>query len=384
MTIQIKEKNTELKSSKRNGNRGNGKRSIDIEEMLKRMVAIRASDLHLKAPTGPIYRVDGELVKDEFCYPVSSEDVEEVYKKITSSEQREQFDVDKELDFALALPGVARYRINVHKQRGSFSIAFRMIPYYVYSIEELGLPKICVELILKPRGLILVTGPTGSGKSTTLAAMIRYRNENTKSRIITIEDPIEYMFNDENCVISQRELGDDTNSFTGALKHALRHDPDVIVVGEMRDLETISTAIAAAETGHLVLGTLHTIDAAQTVDRLIDMFPAAQQAQMRLQLSQLLVATISQTLLPKASGEGRVGAFEVMTGNTAVKNIIREGRTQELPGTIQLGHGIGMQTLDQDLARLVKNRIVRKEDAILKSSNSERLTKMLTNGYGPK
>jgi twitching motility protein PilT len=230
---------------------------------------------------------------------------------------------------------------------------------------------------MKPRGLIVVTGPTGSGKSSTLAAMVQYLNNNANKRIITIEDPIEFIFNDEKCVISQRELGSDTESFALALKHALRHDPDVIIVGEMRDLETMATAVAAAETGHLVLGTLHTIDAAQTVDRLIDMFPPAQQAQMKLQFSQLLEAVICQTLVPKAKGRGRIGAFEIMTGNTAIRNLIREGKTHELNGVILMNQYSGMQTLDMSLATLVNQGLAKKEDAMLKTSHPDIFSKML-------
>jgi twitching motility protein PilT len=252
-----------------------------------------------------------------------------------------------------------------------------MIPFKIPTIDELGLPRICKDLIMKPRGLIVVTGPTGSGKSSTLAAMVQYLNNNANKRIITIEDPIEFIFKDERCVISQRELGSDTESFALALKHALRHDPDVIIVGEMRDLETMATAVAAAETGHLVLGTLHTIDAAQTVDRLIDMFPPTQHVQMKLQFSQLLEAVICQTLVPKATGRGRIGAFEIMTGNTATRNLIREGKTHELNGVILMNQYSGMQTLDQSLATLVNQGLAKKEDAILKTSHPDLFSKML-------
>jgi len=256
-----------------------------------------------------------------------------------------------------------------------------MIPFKIPTIDELGLPRICKDLIMKPRGLIVVTGPTGSGKSSTLAAMVQYLNNNANKRIITIEDPIEFIFKDEKCVISQRELGSDTESFALALKHALRHDPDVIIVGEMRDLETMATAVAAAETGHLVLGTLHTIDAAQTVDRLIDMFPPTQHVQMKLQFSQLLEAVICQTLVPKAKGRGRIGAFEIMTGNTATRNLIREGKTHELNGVILMNQLSGMQTLDQSLATLVNQGLAKKEDALLKTSHPDLFTKMLTKTF---
>jgi len=349
---------------------------IDINKLLGDMVTKDASDLHLKSPTGPVYRIDGELDKQS-CFEVTPQDVENVFRQIASDAQQTQFYAHNEVDFSYSIAGVARFRVNVHRQRGSLSIVFRMIPFKIPTIDELGLPRICKDLIMKPRGLIVVTGPTGSGKSSTLAAMVQYLNNNANKRIITIEDPIEFIFNDEKCVISQRELGSDTESFALALKHALRHDPDVIIVGEMRDLETMATAVAAAETGHLVLGTLHTIDAAQTVDRLIDMFPPAQQAQMKLQFSQLLEAVICQTLVPKAKGRGRIGAFEIMTGNTAIRNLIREGKTHELNGVILMNQYSGMQTLDMSLATLVNQGLVRKEDALLKTSHPDLFSKML-------
>ena len=348
----------------------NKTKPIDVEKLLIDMLTKRASDLHLKSPTGPVYRIDGELNKDD-SYVVTPQDVEDVFCQIATDAQKSVFYAHNEVDFAYSIPGVARFRVNVHRQRGTLSIAFRVIPFKIPTFEELGLPKICMDLVMKPRGLIVVTGPTGSGKSSTLAAMIQYLNRNARKRIITIEDPIEYIFNDEKCVISQRELGADTESFALALKHALRHDPDVIVVGEMRDLETMATAVAAAETGHLVLGTLHTIDASQTVDRLIDIFPPAQQSQMKLQFSQLLEAVLCQTLIPKATGSGRIGAFEIMTGNPAIRNLIREGKTHELNGVMLLNQNYGMQTLDQSLANLVNRGLINKSDAMLKTSHPD-------------
>lgn len=355
----------------------NKTKPIDVEKLLIDMLTKRASDLHLKSPTGPVYRIDGELNKDD-SYVVTPQDVEDVFCQIATDAQKSVFYAHNEVDFAYSIPGVARFRVNVHRQRGTLSIAFRVIPFKIPTFEELGLPKICMDLVMKPRGLIVVTGPTGSGKSSTLAAMIQYLNRNARKRIITIEDPIEYIFNDEKCVISQRELGADTESFALALKHALRHDPDVIVVGEMRDLETMATAVAAAETGHLVLGTLHTIDASQTVDRLIDIFPPAQQSQMKLQFSQLLEAVLCQTLIPKATGSGRIGAFEIMTGNPAIRNLIREGKTHELNGVMLLNQNYGMQTLDQSLANLVNRGLINKSDAMLKTSHPDILSRMLT------
>ncbi|GAI95506.1 unnamed protein product, partial [marine sediment metagenome] len=261
-----------------------------------------------------------------------------------------------------SIPGLARFRVNALQQRGTMSLAFRLVPFKAPSIDELGLPQICKELVLKPRGLILVTGPAGSGKSTTLAAMLNHLNQNERRNIITIEDPIEYLFRDERCIIQQRDLGDDTKSFSIALIHALRHDPDVIVIGEMRDLDTISTAITAAETGHLVLGTLHTVDAAQSIDRIIDIFPPGQQRQMRLQLSQVIEAVLSQTLLPRIGG-GRVAAFEIMIATSVIKRLIREEKIYEIPTNMELGSREGMQTLDQALADLVRSGIVTQEEA---------------------
>jgi len=263
-------------------------------------------------------------------------------------------------------------------------MAFRVVPFKVLTIDELKLPQVCKSLIMKPRGMILVTGPTGSGKSTTMAAMIDYLNDHKSCNVITIEDPIEYLHANKKCLIAQRDLGDDTRSFDAALIHALRHDPDVIVVGEMRDVETMSIAIRAAETGHLVMGTLHTRDAAQTIDRIIDMFPPNQQAQIRLQVSQSIEGILSQTLLHKLSGKGRAAAFEIMLANAAVRNLIRDGRTYELPNVIQLNNKEGMQTLDQCLADLVRNRLASKEEALAKSSNPERLRKILEFGSGNK
>jgi twitching motility protein PilT len=263
------------------------------------------------------------------------------------------------------------------RQRGTISLAFRLVPFKVFTIDELGLPDICKELITKPRGLILVTGPTGSGKSTTMAAMLNYLNEHFARNVITIEDPIEYLHPNIKCIIAQRDLGDDTKAFDTALIHALRHDPDVIIVGELRDLETVQTAMRAAETGHLVMGTLHTTDAPQTVDRIIDIFSPSQQPQIRLQFSQVIVAVLSQALLPRAGSKGRIAAFEIMTGNSAVKNLVREGKTFELHSVMQLSSAEGMQTLDQALADLVRKKMVTLEEAKMKSSHPDRLKKLL-------
>jgi twitching motility protein PilT len=350
---------------------------MDIIELLKLMVEKRASDLHLRVPSPPVLRIDGELVIQEQSPPLTTEDVEAAFEYITTQDQRSRFQLEKELDFAYSVSGLARFRVSIMRQRGTISLAFRLVPFKVFTADELGLPQICKGLILKPRGLILVTGPTGSGKSTTMAAMLNHLNQNLARNVITIEDPIEYLHTNIKCLIAQRDLGDDTKSFDTALIHALRHDPDVIVVGELRDHETISTAMRAAETGHLVMGTLHTTDAPQTVDRIIDIFTPNQQPQIRLQFSQIIEAVLSQTLLPKAEGKGRIAAFEIMLGNSAVRNLIREGKSFELHSVMQLSSSEGMQTLDQALADLVKKKTVTLEEAKMKSSHPDRLKKML-------
>jgi twitching motility protein PilT len=349
---------------------------LKIDKLLKLAVDNGASDLHLRVPSRPVLRIDGMLHVQESLAAMTPKDLEYAFESITTPDQRKSFYEEMELDFAYGIPKLARFRVNALKQRGSISLAFRRVPFHIQSIDDLGLPQICKDLILKPRGLILVTGPTGSGKTTTMAAMIDHLNEYTWKNVITIEDPIEYLYHNKNCIIAQRDLGDDTRSFSVALKHALRHDPDVIAVGEMRDLETVSTAIAAAETGHLVLGTLHTTDASQTVDRMIDIFPPSQQQQIRLQLSQVFEAVLSQTLLPRLKG-GRIAAFEILTANPAVRNLIREHKTFELSNVMQLNAKDGMQNLDQALTQLVRDKIVSQEEAMAKSSNPERLTKLL-------
>lgn len=349
---------------------------MEIDELLKLMVDKGASDLHLKVPSTPVLRIDGELVLQEDLPPLTPKDIEYIFDVVTPQERKVVFLRERELDFAYSVPGVARFRVNILRQRGTMGIAFRFVPFIVPTIDELGLPQIFKELALKPRGLILVTGPTGSGKSTTLAAMINHLNESEKRSVITIEEPIEFLYRDKKCIIAQRDVGDDTESFSAASIHALRHDPDVIVVGEMRDLDTISTAIMAAETGHLVLATLHTTDAPQTIDRIVDVFPHGQQRQIRLQLSQVIEAIISQALLPLI-GEGRVAAFEIMLASSAVRNLIREEKTFELPSIMQMSSKDGMQTLDQALADLIRRNLVTKEEAMKKSSNQKRLTRLL-------
>jgi len=347
-----------------------------FREVLELAVSQGATDLHVKVPSPPVLRIDSVLVPQEGWPAFTAQDIEGVFEQITTQEQREAFSREQELDFAYSVPGLARFRVNVLRQRGTMSLAFRRVPSSVPSIDELDLPQVCKALILKPRGLILVTGSAGSGKSTTLAAMINHLNENAAKSVITIEDPIEYIFPDKKCLIRQRDLGDDTKSFATALIHALRHDPDVIVIGEMRDLETISTAITAAETGHLVLATLHTLDAAQSIDRIIDVFPPTQQRQMRLQLSQVIEAVLSQTLLLRTGG-GRVAAFEIMLANGVIRRLIREEKIHEIEPSLEMGTLEGMQTLDQALAGLVKSGVVAREEAMAKTSSPVKLTKLL-------
>jgi len=349
---------------------------MQIDELLKLTVDKGATDLHLKVPSPPVLRIDGMLTLQEDLPSLTVEDIEFVFEQVTIQEQRDAFVRERELDFAYSIPGLARFRVSVLRQRGTVSLAFRLVPIKAPSIDELGLPQICKELTLKPNGLILVTGPSGSGKSTTLAAMINYLNENKMRNVITIEDPIEYLFRDQKCIIHQRELGTDTRSFSTALIHALRHDPDVIVIGEMRDLSTITAAITAAETGHLVLGTLHTIDAAQTVDRLIDVFPATQQRQIRLQLSQVLQAVLSQRLLSRIGG-GRIAAFEIMIVNSVIRTLVRDEKLFEITPCIEMSTGAGMQTMEQAVTDLVRRNIVSQEEAVMQISGPIRIAAIL-------
>jgi twitching motility protein PilT len=350
---------------------------MPIDDMLRRMVEKRSSDLILRVASAPVLRIDGSLYAQEDFGILNQEALQSIFDSITSQDQRNRFIQDLELDLAYGIPGVGRFRVNVMRQRGTLGFTFRLVPFNIPTLEDLKLPQICKELIMKPRGLILVTGPTGSGKSTTMAAMIDYLNEHASKNIITIEDPIEFLHRNKKSIIAQRDLGDDTKSFDVALAHALRQNPDVIEVGEMRDLATITTAIRASETGHLVLGTLHTTDAPQTVDRIIDIFPPEQQQQIRLQVSQVIEAVLTQTLLPLAAGKGRAAAFEIMTANPAVRNLIRAGKTFELHSTMQLSAKDGMMTLDQSLAELVRKKLVTQEEAMLKTSSPDRLMKLL-------
>jgi twitching motility protein PilT len=349
---------------------------VHIDDLLRIVVEKNASDLHLCVGVPPVLRIDGKLYRTPFM-PAEPAQTQRLIYEILTDDQIQRFENELELDFSYSLQNIARFRVNVFKDRGNVAAAFRLIPRRIPSIRELGLPVILEELILKPRGLILVTGPTGSGKSTTLAAMIDHLNNTDSRHVITIEDPIEYMHTHKKCIINQREIGQDTLSFAKALRSALREDPDVILVGEMRDLETIAIAITAAETGHLVLATLHTNNAAETIDRIIDAFPAEQQAQIRVQLSNNLVAVLSQQLLPRASGRGRVAAMEIMIATPAIRNLIREGKTHQIPSIIQTSGEFGMQTMDQALRDLYLQGIITYEDAMARAQRPEELKKML-------
>ncbi len=342
--------------------------TVAVMDLLRRMVEAEASDLHLKAGAPPVLRIHGSLVPQDLP-ELTAEAVKAAFSQVTTSTQQESFEQEKELDIAYGAEGIGRFRVNASMQRGSIALAFRLVRTVIPTLEELGLPDVCRSLVLKPRGLVLVTGPTGCGKSTTLAAMIDHLNERERRHIVTVEDPIEFVHQNKRCLISQRELGPDTNSFAAALKHVLRQDPDVILVGEMRDLETMSTALTAAETGHLVLATLHTPSAAQTIDRIIDSFPAHQQQQIKVQLSTVLEAVLCQTLVPRADGSGRVAAVEVMVSTSAVRNLIREGKTFQLPNAIQTGSQHGMQTLDQALSALLRANVVTPDEALARCTN---------------
>lgn len=330
---------------------------MTVIDILEKAVKAGASDVHITVASPPVMRVNGRLLRmqDEALMP---EDTKRIILGILTPDQQRVFEEKGELDISYSTPGLGRFRVNVYKQRGTYSMALRVVALTIPSMEALRLPKVIAELSEKQRGLILVTGPTGSGKSTTLAAMINHMNQNRNDHIITIEDPIEYLHKHQKSMVNQREIGQDSHTFANALRAALRQDPDVILVGEMRDLETIATAITAAETGHLVLSTLHTIGAAKTVDRIIDVFPPHQQQQIRIQLASVLEAVISQQIMPTVEGDGRVAAFEVMTANSAIRNLIREGKTHQIQTVIQTGAQVGMQTMDASLMELYKKRLI--------------------------
>ena len=335
---------------------------MDIIEILAFANKNGASDLHLSAGSPPMMRVHGEMHRLKIPN-LSKDDIHYMIYDIMNDEQKKRFETNKEIDFSQNIGSIARFRVNIFFQRYGEAAVFRTIPTKILTAEELNLPKVLLQLAEKEKGMILVTGPTGSGKSTTLAAIIDYINKNRNGHIITIEDPIEFVHESKNCMVNQREVGPSTHSFANALRSALREDPDVILVGEMRDLETISLAITASETGHLVFGTLHTSSAAKTVDRIIDVFPTNQQSQIRAMFSESIEGVIAQKLLPKIDGKGRAAALEIMLGTTAIRNLIREGKTFQIPSIIQTGSSVGMQSLDMALKELVKSGIVDREEA---------------------
>jgi twitching motility protein PilT len=354
--------------------------SLDFAELLMEVIERNASDLHLTAGAHPTVRVRGRLTPLE-DYPVlTTEQTREIVYSILTNDQRQRLENEWQIDFAYAIPERARFRVNAYYQRAAIGAAFRLIPFSIKSVDELGLPPVLHELARKPRGFVLVTGPTGSGKSTSLAAVVDEINETREEHIMTIEDPIEFLHGHKKCIVNQREIGSDAQSFALGLKAALRQDPDVILVGEMRDLETIHTALTAAETGHLVFATLHTQDTPQTIDRIIDVFPASQQQQVRVQLSVALQGIVTQTLLPTADGAGRVAACEVLLATPAIRNLIREGKTHQIYSSLQTGGNIGMQTMDAALATLVRQGKITAKLAESRSTTPEELRRLLGAG----
>jgi twitching motility protein PilT len=352
---------------------------VDIGEILKEVIDKEASDLHLAVGVPPTVRVDGHLEKLDHPSLKSNEARELIYS-ILSQDQRQKLETEWEVDFSYSLYGMARFRVNAFFQRGSLSAAFRLIPAAIKTIDDLSLPKVVHSFCNKPRGFILVTGPTGSGKSTTLAAIIDEINATRSDHIVTIEDPIEFLHSHKQCVVNQREVGSDTKAFPAALRSALRQDPDIILIGEMRDLETIQIALTAAETGHLVFATLHTQDCPQTIDRMIDVFPPYQQEQIRVQIAATLEGIVTQQLLQKASGKGRCVACEVLISTPAARNLIREGKTHQLYTVMQTGSQVGMQTMNSCLADLVRRGQITKELAIRRSSVPDELDRLLMQG----
>jgi len=348
----------------------------DVKKLLKLMLEKNASDLHITANSPIHFRVDEKLLP--FEEELSPEEAKETVYSLLKPAQKEQFEKDKELDFSFEVKDLARFRVNVFYQRGCVGCAIRLIPFEIWDFDKCGIPKeLALEICKKPKGLILVTGATGSGKSTTLASMVDYINSTKQNHIMTIEDPIEFVYRNKKSIVNQREVYSDTNSFGNALKHVLRQDPNIILIGEMRDLETIESALIIAETGHLVFATLHTSDASQTINRVVDVFPAHQQQQIRTQLSFVLLAVFSQQLIPHSSGKGRVLATEVLMSNPAVKSLIREGKIHQIYSTIQTSQKEHMRTMNQSLADLCKKGLITKEEAFSKSMYPDELKRLM-------
>ena len=350
---------------------------ISIDDLLTRAVEAEASDLHLVPGAPPVVRVHGELGPLEDAASLKPDDTRTLLYRILSTDQQKQLEVGRQLDFSYGVPGLGRFRVNAHFQRDSLAAAFRHVPAELRTLEELGLPAILRQLAMQPRGLVLVTGPTGSGKSTTLASMVDEVNRNKPHHILTVEDPIEFVHRHKRCVVTQREIGSDALSFADALRAGLRQDPDVILLGEMRDLETIATALTAAETGHLVLATLHTQSAPSTIDRVIDVFPPAQQEQVRIQLASTLQGIVTQTLLPTTDRAGRVACLEILIPDDAVRNLIRQGKVEQIYSVMQTSTQRGMQTMEHGLAELIRKHVVAGEVALSVSSRKEQLVGML-------
>jgi twitching motility protein PilT len=353
---------------------------VDLNEMLGLVLERGASDLHLTSGSRPQLRINGHLTPVEEYPELTPPVIQRIMYAAITQKQREKFEEVLELDFAYSVPGKARFRVNMYRQRDSVGAAFRLIPFEIKKLEDLGLPPSIANFAMLPRGFVLVTGPTGSGKSTTLASLVDLANRNRRDHIMTVEDPIEFLHRHQSCVVNQREVGEDTHSFANALKHVLRQDPDIILVGEMRDLETISVALTAAETGHLVFATLHTQDAAQTIDRIIDVFPPYQQQQVRVQLAGSLQGVVCQTLARTSDGRGRVVATEVLVATPAIRNLVREGKTHQIYSAMQAGSQHGMHTMDQHLADLVKRGRVTYETGLEKCHHIEDFNRLTGRG----
>ncbi len=350
---------------------------MHIDNILQKGVEKKVSDIHLTAGLPPAYRISGDLRPDQEQELLQPEQTDLLARQMMSEEQWEEFQERGDFDFSYSIPDLGRFRVNAFKQRGKVALVLRLINSEVLTFQQLGLPPVLKELAMKPKGLVLVTGPTGSGKSTTLTALIDAINSERRHHIITLEDPIEFLHQHKKSIVNQREVGPDSKSFAAALKSALRQDPDVILVGEMRDLETISTAVTAAETGHLVFATLHTSSAASTVDRIIDVFPAHQQQQIRVQLAATIQGIIAQQLIPKLDGKGRVAAMEILVATPAIRNLIREGKTHQLLSQLQTGGRHGMQALDNCLRNMAMQKAITVEEALSRATDSEALARNL-------